>query len=78
VVIHLIAKNKYYLGEQMPRKVESAGKEEWHKHKGKFLISLGVLVFVVGLMRYLGFDWPMVLMAAGILILLKGLYLKMK
>ena len=62
----------------MPRKVESAGKEEWHKHKGKFLISLGVLVFVIGLLRYYEFSWPVILMVAGILILLKGLYLKMK
>ena len=62
----------------MPRKVESAGKEEWHKHKGKFLISLGVLVFVIGLLRYYEFSWPVILMVAGILMLLKGLYLKMK
>lgn len=62
----------------MPRRSEFKGKEEWHNHKGKFLISLGVLVFAVGLMRYYSFDWPMVLMVAGILILLKGLYLKMK
>jgi uncharacterized membrane protein YidH (DUF202 family) len=76
--LYLIAKIKYYLGEQMPRKIESAGKEEWHKHKGKFLISLGVLVFVIGLLRYYEFSWPVILMVAGILILLKGLYLKMK
>jgi uncharacterized membrane protein len=62
----------------MPRKVESAGKEEWHKHKGKFLISLGVLIFVIGLLRYYQFGWPVILMVAGMLILLKGFYLKMK
>jgi len=76
--LYLIAKNKYYLGEQMPRKGEFAGKEEWHKHKGKFLILLGVLTFVIGLLRYYEFSWPMVLMVVGILMLLKGLYLKMK
>jgi len=47
-------------------------------HKGKFLIPLGVLVFLIGLMRFYQISWDVVLMVAGILILLKGLYAKMK
>jgi hypothetical protein len=62
----------------MPRKLESADMEKWHKHRGKGLISLGVLVFIIGLLRYYAFDWPVILMIAGILMILKGLYIKMK
>ena len=62
----------------MPRRNEGARKEEWHMHKGKFLIPLGVLVFLIGLMRFYQISWDVVLMVAGILILLKGLYAKMK
>jgi hypothetical protein len=47
-------------------------------HKGKSMISLGVLVFLIGLMMYYQISWPMIFMVAGILILLKGLYAKMK
>jgi len=62
----------------MPRRNEGAGKEEWYKHKGKFMMSLGVLIFLIGLMRFYQISWDVVLMVAGILILLKGLYAKMK
>jgi small neutral amino acid transporter SnatA (MarC family) len=61
----------------MPRRNGNEGKE-WHMHKGKFLISLGVLIFLVGLMRFYQISWPVVAMVAGILMILKGLYAKMK
>jgi hypothetical protein len=62
----------------MPRRNEGARKEEWHMHKGKSMVLLGVLVFLIGLMMYYQISWPVIFMVAGILILLKGLYAKMK
>jgi hypothetical protein len=62
----------------MPRKIGSNVKEECCMHKGRLVVSLGGLVFLIGVMRYYQFDWSVVLMVAGILILLKGIYIKMK
>lgn len=62
----------------MPRRIRSAGREDWSKHKGKGLIGLGVLAFVVGLMRYYAISWHTVLMVVGILLVLYGLCIKMK
>jgi hypothetical protein len=60
----------------MPR--SSSEMEKWHEHKGKRLVLFGLLVFIVGLMDYLQFTWPMILMVAGILMILFGLFKKMK
>lgn len=62
----------------MPRRNEGAGKEEWHKHKGKSMVLFGLLIFLVGVMSFYQVSWPVILMVAGILIILKGLYAKMK
>ncbi len=62
----------------MPRNVGSADMEKWQKHKGKKAVAMGILVFIIGLLRYLGYDWSMVLMIAGILMVLYGFVMKMK
>lgn len=72
----LIAENEYLLGEKMPR--STSDMEKWHKHQGKRLAFFGLLVFIVGLMDLLQFGWPMILMVAGILIVLFGLFKMMK
>jgi len=51
-------------------------KEEHGKDKGKKLAMLGVLLLVVGVMRYLSFDWSYVFMTVGILMILKALMMK--
>jgi len=51
-------------------------KEEHEKYTGKKLAMLGVLLLVVGVMRYLNFDWSYVFMVVGILMILKALMLK--
>jgi hypothetical protein len=61
----------------MPRRENSAEMEKWRMHKGKRMISLGVLIFLVGLMRYYQWSWPVILMVAGVLIVLYGLSKKM-
>jgi hypothetical protein len=74
--VFLIAENEYHLGGKMPR--SSPEMEKWHKHSGKRLVFFGLLVFIVGLMNYLQFSWPMILMVAGILMTLFGLLKMMK
>lgn len=46
---------------------------EWHSKK---MMLGGALVFVAGLMRYMGYDWAVVLMAVGALVFIKGLLKK--
>lgn len=62
----------------MPRKIDSASIERWHKHRGKRLVFFGFLIFIVGLMDYYQFSRPAILMAAGVLIILFGLFKMMK
>jgi hypothetical protein len=42
------------------------------------IVFMGCLMFLIGLLFYLNYDWTVVLMVAGILIFLKGLYIKLK
>ena len=54
-------------------------KEEVYKHyPGKGLKTLGLLLFATGLLRYFGFDWSVVLMVVGLLLMLKACLLKRK
>ncbi len=48
--------------------------KEMMKHKGKGLLMGGIGLFVLGLVKYLGYSWEMGLMVIGILAILKGLY----
>ncbi len=45
--------------------------------KGKPMV-MGIILFLIGILRYLGYDWNMVLMAVGVLLFLKGILLKLK
>jgi len=51
------------------------GHEKCHCKKAAML---GILLLVVGVMRYLNFDWAYVFMAVGILMILKSLMCKCK
>jgi len=39
---------------------------------------LGVVLFAIGLLRYLGYDWNIVLMVVGVLLFIQGIILKTK
>ncbi|MEM7824969.1 MAG: hypothetical protein QXO27_03270 [Candidatus Aenigmatarchaeota archaeon] len=56
----------------------SAVCEKMMKHKPYKMMFLGIILFVIGLLKYLGYDWNIVLMALGVLFFLKGIALKMK
>ncbi|MBI2542562.1 MAG: hypothetical protein HYW24_00020 [Candidatus Aenigmarchaeota archaeon] len=50
----------------------------WMKTAPKRVMMLGAILFLIGLLRNLGYDWNIVLMAVGALLFLKGLVLKLK
>ena len=51
----------------------------WHeKKRQKMLVSGGFLVFIMGLALYLGYPLPVVLMLLGIILMFKGLLVKLK
>ena len=43
------------------------------KHKGHGLLMGSVGLFILGLVKYLGYTWEMALMVVGILGIIKGL-----
>jgi small neutral amino acid transporter SnatA (MarC family) len=51
---------------------------EHEKCHCKKAMMLGLLLLVAGVMRYLNFSWAYVMMAAGIVLLLKSLTCKCK
>jgi len=53
----------------MPRKEMN----EYNMNHNRKLGMLGVLLLLVGAMRYLNFSWAHVLMAVGIVLILKSL-----
>lgn len=52
--------------------------ELWMKTAPKRAMFLGIVLFLIGLLRNLGYDWNIVLMAVGVLLFLKGVMLKLK
>lgn len=39
-------------------------------------ILMGALIFLIGLLKYMGQDWSVILMIVGVLIVLKGILIK--
>ena len=60
----------------MPAKKEIG--MEWHAHKGKPLMIAGIVLLLIGALRFYNVDWPVVLMAIGAFLLAKGLVVKYK
>jgi uncharacterized membrane protein len=52
--------------------------KELEHYRGEGLKVLGMILFVVGVLRYLGIEWSVVLMILGALLMLKALLLKYK
>lgn len=57
--------------------IKSKDKKEWMEWHAKKMMMLGALLFIVGLLRNMGYDWSVVLMIIGALIFVKGLIKKM-
>jgi hypothetical protein len=53
-------------------------KKDMSYHYGKKKMLLGFGIFLLGLIKYLGYSWEMALMVLGVLVFLKGLLIKMK
>ncbi len=51
--------------------------KEYHWMKGKPML-LGVILFLIGILAYVGYDWTVILMVLGVLLFLKGIWLKLK
>ena len=47
-------------------------------HYGAKKMLFGLLLFVLGLVKYLGYGWDVALMVVGALIFVKGLIMKFK
>ncbi|HLC39322.1 MAG TPA: hypothetical protein VJJ76_00375 [archaeon] len=51
-------------------------KEDWHMHKGKGLLLFGFLLIIVGALRLYGVSWEWTAIIVGVLMILKGLWIK--
>jgi len=51
---------------------------DWKKIMPCKLMWLGLMLFLIGIIRYYGYDWNIVLMVVGIVLFLKGVILKFK
>lgn len=47
-------------------------------HTPKRAMLMGIALFIAGILKYMGYDWSIVLMAIGVLLVLKGIILKLK
>jgi len=61
----------------MPRN-ERMKSAECCSHYGKKKLLIGVFLFLLGLVKYMGYDWDMVLMVAGVLVFAKGILMLLK
>ena len=52
--------------------------QHYHYYKGKKKAMIGLMLFVFGLIMYMGYMWYEALMAVGALMFLKGLWYMMK
>ena len=60
------------------RRGKKVSHAECKKHKGKALIIVGFLAIAYGAMRNYGLTIPQSIMGIGVLLVLKGIILKMK
>jgi hypothetical protein len=51
---------------------------DWQKIMPMKIMCLGLILFLIGIIRYYGYDWNIVLMVVGIVLFLKGIMLKFK
>ena len=49
---------------------------EWKSLMGKRLIVLGIVLLLIGILRFYNFDWPSILMIVGIFLIVKGIIIK--
>ena len=53
-------------------------KKDMHYHYAKKKMLMGFGIFLLGLVKYLGYSWEQGLMLIGVLVFLKGILIKMK
>ena len=49
---------------------------EWHLHRGRGLMTAGLVLLVLGALRYYNVGWPVALMIVGVILLVKGFIIK--
>ena len=49
---------------------------EWQPHKGKHLMTAGLVLLVIGILRYYQASWPVVLIVLGAVLMVKGAIIK--
>jgi hypothetical protein len=62
----------------MPRDTKPDMCCDWHKMMGRKVMWFGIILFLIGLMSYLGYGWTVILMVVGIILFLKGIIMKFK
>jgi len=53
-------------------------KKDMHYHYAKKKMLMGFGIFLLGLIKYMGYSWEQALMVLGALVFLKGILIKMK
>ncbi|MBI2005136.1 MAG: hypothetical protein HYS80_00015 [Candidatus Aenigmarchaeota archaeon] len=54
----------------------AAKNNDWHSHRGKPLVIAGIVLFLMGILRFYNVDWPVVLMVIGTVLFAKGMIIK--
>jgi len=62
----------------MPGNQKSSACCDWHMMMPRKIMWLGLILFLIGIIRYYGYDWNIVMMTLGIVLFLKGIILKFK
>lgn len=62
----------------MAKKKEQPSHEKFMHHYRKKKMFMGFLLFIFGLVFYLGYSWDVALMVVGALVFLKGFMMKRK
>lgn len=58
------------------RKKSAMQYHAYHSYHGKKKMFFGFLLFLVGLLMYMGYGWDIILMVVGALVFVKGIILK--
>lgn len=44
----------------------------WDAHKGKMMMTTGLILLLIGALRFYRVEWPVVLMVIGVVLIIKG------
>ena len=60
------------------KKKDMKMKKDMHYHYGKKKMLMGFGIFLLGLIKYMGYSWEQALMVLGVLVFIKGILIKTK